>query len=62
MLTHGGGPLCPRTDLIAELPLPERGGSLEELRALLHVTGRRRLLVGWLVAARTRASRGLRCC
>lgn len=48
----GGGPLFRRTELTGELPIPERGGSLEELRALLNVTDRDwPLLVGWLVAA-----------
>jgi len=46
------GPLFRRTDLTGELPIPERGGSLEDLRGLLNVTARDwPLLIGWLVAA-----------
>jgi hypothetical protein len=41
-----------RTALTAELPLPERGGSLDELRDMLNVTQEGwSMIVGWLVAA-----------
>jgi len=40
-----------RSPLTDELPLPERGGGLEELRALLHATDRTwPTLLGWLIA------------
>jgi hypothetical protein len=44
-------PLFRRTENVAELPEPERGGNLDELRALLNVTDNTwPLIKGWLIA------------
>jgi len=46
-----GQPLFRRSQLTQPLPIPERGGSLKELRGLLNVTDESwPLLVSWLVA------------
>lgn len=47
-----GWPLFRRTNRVLPLPVPERGGSLDELRDLLNVTDETwPLVLGWLIAA-----------